>query len=254
VLPRHSLPFGFDIKARGYNLDIHGDPETLLADLARAEHETAELRDHLKAILADALVQMNVELLLLHYERIADTPAAIASLRHFILDLAVRGKLVPQDASDEAASELLNRLKKDQSQSLLKGSRKDKNTTSEPEHDLPASWLWVRIGDHLELINGMAFKPTDWKQTGIKIVRIQNLNRLDAPFNFCDPTMVRDRFLINNGAFLISWSGTPGTSFGAFIWERGKGVLNQHIFRCDFRLNAFDPLTCAWRSMAAWTK
>jgi type I restriction enzyme M protein len=55
-----------DIKARGYNLDIknphavaddHGDPETLLEDLARAEAETAGLRDQLKAILAEALAR-----------------------------------------------------------------------------------------------------------------------------------------------------------------------------------------------------
>ena len=55
-----------EIKARGYNLDIknphsvaddHGDPETLLADLARAETETAGLRDQLKAILAEALAR-----------------------------------------------------------------------------------------------------------------------------------------------------------------------------------------------------
>ena len=55
-----------EIKARGYNLDIknphavaddHGDPETLLADLARAEGETAGLRDQLKAILAEALAR-----------------------------------------------------------------------------------------------------------------------------------------------------------------------------------------------------
>ena len=55
-----------DIKARGYNLDIknphavaddHGDPETLLADLARAEAETARLRDQLKSILAEALAR-----------------------------------------------------------------------------------------------------------------------------------------------------------------------------------------------------
>ncbi len=53
-----------DVKARGYNLDIknphavaedHGDPETLLADLAAAEAETASLRDRLKAVLAEAL-------------------------------------------------------------------------------------------------------------------------------------------------------------------------------------------------------
>jgi type I restriction enzyme M protein len=54
------------VKARGYNLDIknphavaddHGDPETLLADLARAEAETAAYRDQLKAILAEALTR-----------------------------------------------------------------------------------------------------------------------------------------------------------------------------------------------------
>ena len=55
-----------DIKARGYNLDVknphaaaddHGDPETLLADLAKAEAETAGLRGELKAILAEALAR-----------------------------------------------------------------------------------------------------------------------------------------------------------------------------------------------------
>lgn len=55
-----------EVKARGYNLDIknphsvakdHGDPDTLLADLARAEAETAGLRDQLKLILAEALAR-----------------------------------------------------------------------------------------------------------------------------------------------------------------------------------------------------
>lgn len=55
-----------EVKARGYNLDIknphavaddHGDPEALLADLAKAEAETAGLRDQLQAILAEALAR-----------------------------------------------------------------------------------------------------------------------------------------------------------------------------------------------------
>ena len=54
------------MKARGYNLDIknphavaddHGDPETLLADLARGEAETTAYRGQLKAILAEALAR-----------------------------------------------------------------------------------------------------------------------------------------------------------------------------------------------------
>ena len=56
---------------------------------------------------------MNAERLLAHYERIADAPDAIARLRRFILDLAVRGKLVPQDPNDEPASELLKRIAKE---------------------------------------------------------------------------------------------------------------------------------------------
>ena len=56
---------------------------------------------------------MNAERLLKHYEKIADTPDAIARLRRFSLDLSVRGKLVPQDASDEPATELLERIAKE---------------------------------------------------------------------------------------------------------------------------------------------
>ncbi|MFG1288432.1 restriction endonuclease subunit S [Xanthobacter versatilis] len=164
---------------------------------------------------------MKAESLLQHYERIADAPDAIARLRRFILDLAVRGKLVPQDASDEPA----------------KGFKKPKDQAA--PFRLPNNWKWIEIGDQLDLLNGMAFKPTDWAKEGLRIVRIQNLNNPDAPFNFCHPEMARERSLIDNGSFLISWSGTPGTSFGAFIWDRGQAVLNQHIFRCDFRTKAF---------------
>ena len=53
---------------------------------------------------------MNAELLLAQYNQIAEAPDAIARLRRFILDLAVRGKLVPQDATDEPAAELLKRI------------------------------------------------------------------------------------------------------------------------------------------------
>ena len=54
--------------------------------------------------------EMNAEHLLAHFDRIADAPDAIPRLRRFILDLAVRGKLVPQDPNDEPASELLKRI------------------------------------------------------------------------------------------------------------------------------------------------
>ena len=53
---------------------------------------------------------MNADRLLGHYEQIADAPDAVQRLRRFILDLAVRGKLVEQDPNDEPAAELLKRI------------------------------------------------------------------------------------------------------------------------------------------------
>ena len=54
-------------------------------------------------------------------ERIADAPDAIARLRRFVLDLAVRGKLVPQDPNDEPASELLKRIAKEKARLVKAG-------------------------------------------------------------------------------------------------------------------------------------
>ena len=88
----------------------------------------------------------------------------------------------------------------------------------------------MKVKEICDLQNGRAFKPTDWATEGIPIVRIQNLNDERAPFNYYlgEYSVIHE---INNGELLFSWSGTPGTSFGAFRWFRGKGVLNQHIFR-----------------------
>ena len=86
------------------------------------------------------------------------------------------------------------------------------------------------IGELCKLINGRAFKPSEWTTTGLPIIRIQNLNDTTKEFNYFDGEY-SERHEVNDGELLFSWSGTPGTSFGAFFWNRGKAVLNQHIFR-----------------------
>lgn len=83
------------------------------------------------------------------------------------------------------------------------------------------------------LVNGKAFKPSDWSTSGKPIIRIQNLNDATKPFNYWDGSLEK-QVIVNPGAVLLAWSGTPGTSFGAHIWNREDGVLNQHIFRVDF--------------------
>lgn len=104
----------------------------------------------------------------------------------------------------------------------------------------PERWAETTIGAICSLTNGMVFKPSDWSEAGLPIVRIQNLNNPDAPFNYYDGP-VEDRFLIKNGDLVFAWSGTPGTSFGAHIWHGPDAVLNQHIFKLDFDRSGVDP-------------
>lgn len=102
-----------------------------------------------------------------------------------------------------------------------------------PDFVNDGEWEVKKLGDVCKLTNGMAFKPSDWKTSGVPIVRIQNLNDEKADFNYCDSEIIDEKCLIDSGTLLFSWSGTPGTSFGAYIWNRGKAVLNQHIFIVD---------------------
>lgn len=99
--------------------------------------------------------------------------------------------------------------------------------------ELPQGWVKTTIGALCDLVNGKAFKPSDWSKSGLPIVRIQNLNKPGSKFNFFEGP-VEQRFLIENGELLFAWSGTPGTSFGAHIWSGGTAVLNQHIFKVQF--------------------
>lgn len=105
---------------------------------------------------------------------------------------------------------------------------------------MKARWQSVPLGSVCSLVNGRAFKPSDWVRQGVPIVRIQNLNDTAKPFNFYDKP-VRDRFLVDTGDILLSWSGTPGTSFGCFIWQRGRAILNQHIFKVHVNDSLVDP-------------
>jgi len=90
----------------------------------------------------------------------------------------------------------------------------------------------VKLGEVAEFVNGYPFKPTDWHpdEQGLPIIRIQNLNNETKPFNYF-LGKVPGKYYVDDGALLFSWSGTPGTSFGAFFWNRGPAVVNQHIFR-----------------------
>ena len=93
---------------------------------------------------------MNADQLLAHYEQIADAPDAIIRLRRFILDLAVRGKLVEQDPMDEPASELLKRIAKEKARLVKAGEIKKSKPICLPDDTpipVPAGWRVVPLGE-----------------------------------------------------------------------------------------------------------
>lgn len=103
---------------------------------------------------------------------------------------------------------------------------------------IPSHWQLKRLKYLTRFSNGIAFKPTDWKDSGTPIIRIENLNGSDQ-FNYTDRTDLPERLLIQPGDLLFAWSGNRGTSFGSFEWDRTfPAYLNQHIFKLeDFPLH-----------------
>lgn len=94
---------------------------------------------------------------------------------------------------------------------------------------LPAGWQAKTVKDVCTLQNGNGFKPSEWSNTGLPIIRIQNLNG-SKDFNYFSGKP-KSNWLISPGEILFAWAGTKGVSFGPFIWTGPQGVLNQHIFR-----------------------
>ncbi len=105
----------------------------------------------------------------------------IKKLRELILELAVRGKLVPQDPNDEPASVLLERIAAEKAQ-LVK-DKKIKKPKALPEisegekpFEVPEGWEWCRVADIASLISGKGFKKSEYKETGARLFQIANVS------------------------------------------------------------------------------
>lgn len=87
----------------------------------------------------------------------------------------------------------------------------------------------IKLGDTATFINGYAFKPADRGEVGLPIIRIQDLTGNAYDLGFYEGEYP-EKIEINDGDVLISWSA----SLGVYVWNRGKALLNQHIFKVVF--------------------
>src|SRR5690606_27497024 len=95
---------------------------------------------------------------------VADVPGGVQRLRELILQLAVRGKLVPQDPNDEPASVLLDRIEEEKRRLYEEGKirKLEKLPVVEPDEvpfEVPQGWVWVRMGQLITLISGQHLPP-----------------------------------------------------------------------------------------------
>ena len=148
-------------------------------------------------------------------ENLQDT---IKQAKSKILDLAIHGKLVPQDPTDEPASELLKRI----------NPKAEIACDNAHYRNLPKGWAEIKVGNVAEYTNGRAFKPEEWESVGLPIIRIQNLNDADAHYNRSS-IIHEHKYLVKDGDLLFAWAASLGT----YIWNGGDAWLNQHIFKVE---------------------
>ena len=177
-------------------------------------------------------------------------------LKNSILQLAVQGKLVPQDPNEEPASALIERIRAKKERLIKeKKIKPDKNPSyifrgsdnlpyekvgknepvciaDEVPFDIPDSWEWVRLGNISIINGGYAFKSTDYTSDGTRVIRISDFNEN----GFVNKSIVRHKFddalqdfLIEKGNIILCMTGgTVGKSY--FVKEIPEPMMtNQRV-------------------------
>ncbi len=164
---------------------------------------------------------------------LAGAPNGIKKLRELILELAVRGKLVPQDPNDEPASELLKRIAEEKARLVAEGKIKKQKPLTERDDEalafeLPAGWVCARLSNVVNVLNGRAYKKEELLDAGTPVLRVGNLFTSNHWY-YSNLTLEEDKYC-NPGDLLFAWSA----SFGPFIWQGERSIYHYHIWKLDF--------------------
>lgn len=124
---------------------------------SRRDQLTAATHHHLNSGLDGDALRSHAQFFIEHFPRLTARHDQIKQLRDTVLDLAVRGLLVPQDPDDEPASELVIRIRREKLRLMNTGLiKKDKpcpdGANAEAKPPIPSGWTWTHLGELSKLI------------------------------------------------------------------------------------------------------
>ena len=132
--------------------------------------------------IADCIDSINVIINKVDIDRV-ELLKILKQTKAKVLDLAIRGKLVPQDPADEPASVLLERIKAEKKATGKSSKRgtKTASTTSDNSHypyEIPDSWIWTNIGNVTRVVSAKRVLKNEWKDSGIPFYRAREIVKL----------------------------------------------------------------------------
>jgi type I restriction enzyme S subunit len=187
---------------------------------------------------------MSLPFVLEHIDLIAAAPEGVKRLRELILELAVRGKLVPQDPNDEPAGELLKRIQAEKAKLVAEGRiRKDKPLPEvgedEKAFELPVGWELRRIDELLQITGGVTLgrKLHGRELMSLPYLRVANVQRgylvLDIIKNVEVPIDEIGKYQLHQDDLLITEGGDWDKVGRTAIWnsEITQCLHQNHVFR-----------------------
>ncbi|WP_238483152.1 restriction endonuclease subunit S, partial [Rahnella perminowiae] len=214
------------------SLDVHQQlVETLLATLT-ASQNAEELAENWARISQ-------------HFDTLFTTEASIDALKQTILQLAVMGKLVPQDPNDEPASELLKRIEQEKAQLVKEGKIKKQKplppiSEEEKPFELPVGWEWCRFEDIVDIQSGIT---KGRKLQGRKLVTVPYLSVANVQRGYIDLSVVKtteipleemEKYKVYNSDLLITEGGDWDKVGRTAIWiENDMSYMahQNHVFK-----------------------
>ncbi|WP_455824180.1 restriction endonuclease subunit S [Pseudomonas graminis] len=194
-----------------------------------------------------------------HFHTLFTTEPSIDALKQTLLQLAVMGKLVPQDPNDESASEFVRRIQAEKQRYLTKSkARKQKDLAAdlqpEPPFDVPAGWEWQTVDDVLHVTGGITLgrKLGGRKLLSKPYLRVANVQRgrleMERIKEVEVPEDEVEKYLLRNGDLLITEGGDWDKVGRTAIWrdELPECLHQNHVFRARAVVTDWEP---CWAEM-----